>query len=76
MHPNKVEICGVNTAKLKVLPAAEKRALLQRVKDGDMRAREELIGGNLKPVLEGRAALREPERGPGRPVPDRLYRPD
>ena len=51
MHPNKVEICGVNTAKLKVLPAAEKRALLQRVKDGDMRAREELIGGNLKLVL-------------------------
>ena len=40
MHPNKVEICGVNTAKLKVLPAAEKKALLERVKAGDMRARE------------------------------------
>ena len=51
MHPNKVEICGVNTAKLKVLPAAEKKALLERVKAGDMRAREELIGGNLKLVL-------------------------
>ncbi|MDR2525925.1 MAG: RNA polymerase sporulation sigma factor SigG [Oscillospiraceae bacterium] len=51
MYFNKVEICGVNTAKLKVLKEAEKRALLERVRDGDLRAREELISGNLKLVL-------------------------
>ena len=51
MYFNKVEICGVNTSKLKVLKEAEKRALLERVRDGDMQAREELISGNLKLVL-------------------------
>ncbi|WP_050698306.1 MULTISPECIES: RNA polymerase sporulation sigma factor SigG [Eubacteriales] len=48
---NKVDICGVNTAKLKVLTEKEKTELLTRVKDGDMRAREELINGNLRLVL-------------------------
>lgn len=48
---NKVEICGVNTAKLKVLSEEEKNELLLRVKDGDMAAREELIKGNLRLVL-------------------------
>ena len=47
----KVEICGVNTAKLKVLSGAETDALLERVKTGDMQAREELIQGNLRLVL-------------------------
>lgn len=51
MHPNKVEICGVNTAKLKVLTAAQKKDLLQKAKQGDKSAREELISGNLKLVL-------------------------
>ena len=37
---NKVEICGVNTAKLKVLKGEETQALLRRVKEGDMAARE------------------------------------
>ena len=51
MQYNKVEICGVNTAKLKVLSEEEKTELLLRVKDGDMAAREELINGNLRLVL-------------------------
>jgi len=52
MHFNKVEICGVNTAKLKVLKEAEKRALLERLcLNGDLAAREELISGNLRLVL-------------------------
>ena len=48
---HKVEICGVNTAKLKVLKSSETRALLLRAKEGDQRAREELIAGNLRLVL-------------------------
>ncbi len=48
---SKVEICGVNTAKLKVLKNEETRALLIRAKAGDMAAREELIAGNLRLVL-------------------------
>ena len=47
----KVEICGVNTAKLKVLKNEETRALLLRAKEGDQQAREELISGNLRLVL-------------------------
>jgi len=48
---NKVEICGVNTAKLKTLTAAEKENLLIRAKNGDSAARDELIVGNLRLVL-------------------------
>ena len=51
MYYNKVEICGVNTAKLKVLSDEEKRELLLRSKQGDAAAREELIYGNLRLVL-------------------------
>ena len=47
----KVEICGVNTSKLKVLKSEETMALLKRAKQGDMEAREELISGNLRLVL-------------------------
>ena len=47
----KVEICGVNTAKLKVLKNEETMALLRRAKAGDREAREELIAGNLRLVL-------------------------
>ncbi len=47
----KVEICGVNTSKLKVLKSEETMALLKRAKQGDMEAREELIAGNLRLVL-------------------------
>lgn len=48
---NKVEICGVNTAKLKVLKEKEKMELLAKVKKGNQKAREELISGNLRLVL-------------------------
>lgn len=51
MMQHKVEICGVNTAKLKVLKSDETRALLERSKAGDQQAREELIAGNLRLVL-------------------------
>ncbi len=47
----KVEICGVNTAKLKVLKSAETTELLRRAKAGDADAREKLISGNLRLVL-------------------------
>ncbi len=48
---NKVEICGVNTSKLKTLTAKEKDELLRRAKNGDSAARDELIMGNLRLVL-------------------------
>lgn len=51
MYYGKVEISGVNTAKLKVLKEAEKTELLKKIKEGDMKAREELINGNLRLVL-------------------------
>ena len=47
----KVEICGVNTSKLKVLSQKEMDALLRRSRDGDEDARQELIEGNLRLVL-------------------------
>lgn len=48
---NKVEICGVNTAKLPVLKRAEKAELMNRIKQGDTGAREEFVQGNLRLVL-------------------------
>ncbi|MBE6563362.1 MAG: RNA polymerase sporulation sigma factor SigG [Ruminococcaceae bacterium] len=51
MQYNKVEICGVNTSKLKVLSDAEKKDLLDRIKEGDEAARAKLIDGNLRLVL-------------------------
>ena len=51
MQFNKVEICGVNTSKLKVLSEAEKMSLLKKCHEGDTRAREDLVNGNLRLVL-------------------------
>ena len=48
---NKVEICGVNTAKLPVLSNEEKNELLKKIKNGDTEAREKFINGNLRLVL-------------------------
>ncbi len=48
---NKVEICGVNTATLKVLTEAEKISLLRKMQAGDKKARETLVNGNLRLVL-------------------------
>ena len=47
----KVEICGLNTADLKVLKNDEMMELLRRSQAGDMEAREQLICGNLRLVL-------------------------
>ncbi|MGN0370890.1 MAG: RNA polymerase sporulation sigma factor SigG [Butyrivibrio sp.] len=51
MASYKVEICGVNTAKLPLLSTEEKDSLIRRVKAGDMAAREKYIQGNLRLVL-------------------------
>ena len=48
---NKVEICGVNSSKLPILSNDEKTKLLDRIKNGDMTAREEFVKGNLRLVL-------------------------
>ena len=47
----KVEICGVNTAKLKVLSPSQMDVLLVKAKEGDENARQALIEGNLRLVL-------------------------
>ena len=51
MALNKVEICGVNTAKLPVLSNEEKELLFEKIKQGDQEARELYIKGNLRLVL-------------------------
>ncbi len=51
MIQGKVEICGVNTAKLPLLKNAEKEALFQKIGEGDEAARKEYINGNLRLVL-------------------------
>ncbi len=51
MYYNKVEICGVDTAQLRVLSDEEKKDLLIRSHKGDEQARAELIRGNLRLVL-------------------------
>lgn len=51
MQYNKVEICGVNTANLKLLSEEEKISLLKKSQAGDMSARDELVKGNLRLVL-------------------------
>lgn len=47
----KVEICGVNTAKLPVLTNAQKEELFDKIGEGDKKARETFINGNLRLVL-------------------------
>ena len=51
MVQGKVEISGVNTAKLPLLKEQETEELFKRFREGDMEAREELIRGNLRLVL-------------------------
>ena len=51
MYYGKVDICGINTAKLPVLSEKEKTELLKRAKNGDKAARETMINGNLRLVL-------------------------
>ena len=49
--PGKVEICGVNTAKLEKLTGAQMDVLLRQAKQGDEKARQKLVEGNLRLVL-------------------------
>ncbi len=51
MYQNRVEICGVNTAKLPVLGEKEKMELIEKAQAGDKEARQKLISGNLRLVL-------------------------
>ncbi len=51
MQYHKVEICGVNTAKLPVLKEKEKAELIRRAQAGDQEARQKMICGNLRLVL-------------------------
>ncbi len=51
MIQGKVEICGVNTAKLPLLKAEEKEQLFQQIEAGDTKSRETYIEGNLRLVL-------------------------
>lgn len=47
----KVELCGVNTSSLPLLKNEEKDELLRKAIDGDSKAREKYIKGNLRLVL-------------------------
>ncbi len=51
VYQNRVEICGVNTAKLPVLGEQEKMELIRKAQAGDKEARQKLISGNLRLVL-------------------------
>lgn len=51
MATSKVEICGINTATLRVLKNSEMTELFALARNGDEEARQELINGNLKLVL-------------------------
>ncbi len=55
MQYGKVEICGVNTSRLKLLSEDKKRELLHRIHSGTLeerkQARDEMINGNLRLVL-------------------------
>ncbi|MBP3460953.1 MAG: SigB/SigF/SigG family RNA polymerase sigma factor [Bacilli bacterium] len=51
MSRHKVEICNVNTANIKVLNNNEMVNLFKKYKEGDLKAKEDLINGNLKLVL-------------------------
>ena len=48
---NKVEICGVNTAKLPLYKEAEMMQMIEKIQAGDKQARDEFIQGNLRLVL-------------------------
>lgn len=51
MIQSKVEICGVNTAKLPLLDSSQQTELFHRIKNGDEQARIQYIEGNLRLVL-------------------------
>ena len=51
MYAGKVELCGVDTARLHVLSEAENRRLIKAARAGDRQARQEMVQGNLRLVL-------------------------
>ena len=51
MAKHKVEITGIKTSELKVLSNEEQMDLFNKMKNGDIFAREKLIEGNYKLVL-------------------------
>ena len=51
MYAGKVELCGVDTARLPVLSEAEKSRLIKAARAGDKQARQEMVQGNLRLVL-------------------------
>ena len=71
----KVEICGINTSKLKVLKNEEMLELMKRMRQGDDRAREQLIEGNLRLVLSVIQKFVGRGEKPGRSIPGGVYRP-
>ena len=74
MAQGKVEICGVNTAKLPVLDEKEKEELFARIKKGDEQAKEEYIKGNLRLVLSVIKRFGASNENPDDLFSDRLYR--
>ena len=50
-YKGKVEITGVNTAKIEVLKKEEALELFKKAREGDSEARQRLINGNLRLVL-------------------------
>ena len=70
---NKVELCGMNTAKLPVLTEAEKRELLARAHAGDAAAREQMVEATCAGAQRG-AAVRPARRKSGRPVSGGVHR--
>ena len=72
----KVEIAGVNTAKLPVLSNEEKQELLVKIKNGDNEAREKFIQGNLRLVLSVIQRFTRTWRKYGRPISNRMCRPN
>lgn len=64
MNYSKVEITSVNTSKLKVLTEKECSELLRRTKEGDKKAREALINGNLRLVLSVVQRFRNRDENP------------
>ena len=51
MPLNKVELCGINTSALPTLKNEEMREMLEKIKKGDQKARQDFIHGNLRLVL-------------------------
>ncbi len=51
MYYNKVEICGIDTSKIKTLKESEKIELIKKAQAGDQNAQDKLVYGNLRLVL-------------------------